>query len=158
MSSSENRRQVRRFLLVGGLSVAVDLVVYALLALLWMPTPVAKGLSYVAGMVLGYFGNKYWTFGSRRRSIREPLAYSVLYAITLAVNIGLNSAVLSVTGGRLALLAFLVATGFTTVLNFLGMRLVAFRAGIRSRLEAEQHSPVPRPHATRIPTQELVNR
>jgi putative flippase GtrA len=158
--ATENRRQVRRFLVVGGLSVAVDFVGYALLVLLWIPTPIAKGLSYIAGMVLGYFGNKHWTFGSRRRSISEPAAFAVLYAVTLVVNIGINSAVMAVLGPEVRVLAFLVATGTTTVLNFLGMRLVAFRAGIHNRLTTERHVPsaVRAPHGARIPTHELVNR
>ena len=47
---------------------------------------------------LGYFGNKHWTFRSRRRSIREPVAFVVLYAITLVVNIVINSAVIETVG------------------------------------------------------------
>ena len=65
------------------------------------------------------------------------MAFVVLYAVTLVVNIMINSAVIETVGTGLSVLAFLVATGTTTILNFLGMRLVAFRAGIHNRLATE---------------------
>ncbi len=138
-AGAENRRQVSRFLVIGGLSVAVDFAVYLfLIGSLGFATHTAKGLSYAVGMVLGFVGNKYWTFGSVQRSATEPITYGVLYATTLLVNIGVNAAVLAVFGLGAKLFAFLVATATTTVLNFLGMRLVTFRAGIQDRLAAER--------------------
>lgn len=156
ISAAENQRQVLRFLVVGGASVAVDLVCYfALTTTLAFPPSVAKCLSYVAGMAVGFVGNKFWTFGSARRSASEPLSYTVLYAVTLAVNIGVNAIVLSITGGW-KLPAFLVATGVTTVLNFVGMRLFTFRHGMRERLRAEGASAAApavtiEPHAPHAP-------
>ncbi|MEX2114111.1 MAG: GtrA family protein [Pirellulales bacterium] len=154
MSARENKRQIVRFLIVGALSVAVDLACYMLFAAtLFFATSLAKGLSYIVGMAVGFVGNKYWTFGSARRAADEPVTYVALYTVTLAVNIGVNAAVLSVTGGW-TLPAFLVATGVTTVLNFLGMRLVTFRHGIQDRLrehgaaEPPSLSAVPAPHRT----------
>lgn len=151
ISALENQRQVLRFLVVGGTSVAVDLASYvALLATLSLSASLAKGLSYLLGMAVGFAGNKYWTFGSARRSASEPFTYAVLYAVTLAVNIGVNAAVLSISGGW-KLPAFLVATGVTTVLNFLGMRLVTFRHGIQDRLRQQAGATAPHspgaPHA-----------
>ena len=151
LSAQENKRQIVRFLVVGLVSVAVDLACYMFLGtILFFATSVAKGISYLAGMAVGFVGNKYWTFGSARRSASEPVTYVVLYVVTLAVNIGVNSAVLSITGGW-TVPAFLLATGVTTVLNFLGMRLITFRDGIQDRLRAQRgaHSPshaVPAPH------------
>jgi len=133
-NTPENRRQVGRFLIIGGSSAATDLACYLLLiGPLAMSVHAAKGLAYLAGMVVGYFGNKYWTFGSARRSLSEPAAYMALYATTLLVNIGINSLALFVLGTRYQILAFLAATATTMVLNFLGLRLVTFRVGIRER-------------------------
>jgi putative flippase GtrA len=151
LSAQENKRQIVRFLVVGCVSVAVDLVCYMFLGtILFFATSVAKGISYLAGMAVGFVGNKYWTFGSARRSASEPVTYAVLYVVTLAVNIGVNSAVLGITGGWKAP-AFLLATAITTVLNFLGMRLITFREGIQDRLrtqgagQSRTHA-VPSPH------------
>ena len=133
-NTPENRRQVGRFLIMGGSSAATDFACYLLLTeRLAISVHTAKGLAYLAGMVVGYFGNKYWTFGSARRSLSEPAAYVALYATTLLVNIAINSGSLFLLGSRYKILAFLTATGTTMVLNFLGLRLVTFRVGIRQR-------------------------
>lgn len=129
----ETRKQLLRFLVVGSTSVAVDLLVYRLLGATWLSRDAAKGVSYLAGVVVGFFGNKWWTFESARRSAAEPILYLAVYAVTLAVNVGCNRAALAVLGEGRGLWAFLLATGVTTVLNFLGMKLVTFRRGIDQR-------------------------
>jgi len=130
-----HRRQLSRFVIVGLLCVATDGVVYAVAGRCGLSQDLAKGVGYLAGMALGFVLNKAWTFGSRRAAGSEAATYVALYAITLLVNIGLNHATLTVIAGRLvpsaaAALAFLVATGVTTVLNYLGMRYITFRRGI----------------------------
>lgn len=131
--SVETGRQLRRFLVVGVLCVVVDLSAYAALALgASLPTPWAKGLSYLIGVGVGFVLNKRWTFESPRKSLFEPATYLLLYSMTLVVNVVCNDLVLRLFES--APTAYLVATGVTTVLNFVGMRLVTFRTGI-----AEQH-------------------
>ena len=56
-----DRKQVLRFLVVGGSSVTVDLLCYALL-LGSMDRMSAKGLAYAAGVLFGFAGNKLWTY------------------------------------------------------------------------------------------------
>ncbi len=129
----ESRKQLLRFLVVGTSSVAVDFVAYRLLLASAWPWDVAKGASYLAGVVVGFFGNKWWTFESSRRSAAEPILYFVLYSITLAVNVVCNRGALFALGEGGGVWAFLFATGVTTVLNFLGMRFVTFRRGVEDR-------------------------
>jgi putative flippase GtrA len=119
-------RQAGRFLVIGGMSVAIDLLAYRALTLAGLEVTCSKGLSYVLGMLLGFFGNKYWTFGSRRRSASEPARFVLLYGITLTINMATNAALLHVLGDSYRLVAFVVATGLSTVLNFVGMRVFAF--------------------------------
>ena len=38
----------------------------------------AKGLGYLAGTLVGFLGNKFWTFDSRRRGVHDMLARSVV--------------------------------------------------------------------------------
>jgi putative flippase GtrA len=129
----ETRKQLLRFLVVGTSSVAVDYAVYRLLAESPLSADAAKGVSYLAGVVVGYFGNKWWTFESSRRSAAEPVVYLALYAATLAVNVACNRAALAILGGDATPIAFLFATGVTTLLNFVGMKKVAFRRGVDER-------------------------
>ena len=138
----ETRKQLLRFLVVGGTSVLVDLAAYR--ALGWglaLRLDLAKAISYWAGVAVGFCGNKLWTFESSRRSLAEPISYVALYAATMAVNVGCNRAVLTIIGTEATTLAFLTATALTTVLNFLGMRLVTFRRGISQRRAAASEEP-----------------
>ena len=128
-------------MIVGLLSVGTDLAVYAGLLTAGLSTPAAKGLGYLAGMAVGFVLNKTWTFGSRAPAGGEAVTYILLYAVTFAVNIAVNSGVLTMTGGLLtgslhAATAFFVTTGLTTVLNFLGMRFITFRKGIAAKRAA----------------------
>ena len=128
-------RQVSRFFVIGGCSAATDFACYTLLlGSFGLSIATAKGISYVTGMVVGFFGNKLWTFQSRRRAVSEPLLYMAWYFVTLAVNMATNGLVLELLGPQATLPAFLAATGLTTVLNFLGLRLIAFR---RALIESE---------------------
>jgi putative flippase GtrA len=131
--------QLLRFLAIGVSCVLVDLAIYRLLAdRFGFHLDVAKAISYWAGVVVGFIGNKFWTFQSQQKSLREPLIYMALYCVTMLANIGCNRAVLAVLGPSTTGLAFLFATGVTTCLNYVGMRFLVFRRGIQSRQLAEQ--------------------
>ncbi|QEL20185.1 GtrA family protein [Limnoglobus roseus] len=132
--SGAERRRLLRFGVIGCTSVAVDFAVFQLLAGSLSPHA-AKAVSYLAGVVVGFVGNKFWTFESARRSAAEPILYLLVYAVTLGVNVGVNAVVAEMTGSTG--LAFLAATGVTTVLNYLGLRLLAFRAAVRDRDQRE---------------------
>lgn len=125
--------------MIGCGSVAIDYAVFTCLSAS-LSADVAKAISYVAGMLFGYFGSKYWTFRSARKSASEPLAFVALYALTLLVNVGVNRATLAGLGASATLVAFFAATGTTTVLNYLGLRLLAFRKGIEQREAADDHA------------------
>lgn len=137
LNQRESFRQLSRFLVIGTTSVLIDLAVYTLLTTTALSPHLAKGISYVAGMIFGFLGNKFWTFGSRRKSASEPILYVVLYTVSLGVNVTINGMILAWTDHQWVMMAFLIATGVTTILNFLGMRWVTFREGVRERLSAE---------------------
>lgn len=131
----ETRKQLARFLIVGFTSVAVDFAFYAALTRLSWHADVAKAVSYLTGVIVGFCGNKWWTFESTRRSAAEPIAYLACYAVTLIANVLCNRSVLALFGESASLWAFLVATGVTTVLNFIGMKFITFRRGVEERRE-----------------------
>ena len=136
---AETRKQLFRFIVVGVSSVLFDGTVYFLLHRYFGVTaPVAKGASYLAGVVcVGFVLNKLWTFESAEKTVAEPLTYLIIYSITLFVNIGCNSLALYLLGHEQKIFAFLFATGVTTILNFLGIRFITFRRGIANRRETK---------------------
>jgi putative flippase GtrA len=125
------RLQIGRFGVIGILSVLVDFVFYTLLCYV-LPAGAAKAVSYVTGMLVGFAGNKFWTFESKLDSVNEPFKYSCLYLLTFLINISVNDITLQTLGVSQKLSAFLVATGVTTVANFLGMRYWVFSRRKRS--------------------------
>lgn len=137
---SELVKQVLRFGLIGGGSTTIDLLSYLCLSSS-MSSYAAKGISYLLGMAFGFVGNKFWTFESAKQGVNEPVLYCLVYAITLAVNIVTNGASyesclwmgMGTTAAKL--IAFLVATGLTTVLNFLGLKYITFYQAFKPQSE-----------------------
>ena len=121
--------QLRRFLVVGSTTVLVDFGFYTLCLALSMAIDPAKALGFVAGTFFAYLANRYWTFEAS--AVRgRLLRFLLLYLTTLAINVGVNAAVVAFVGtSSMALgFAFVVATGVSASLNFVGMKFIVFRA------------------------------
>jgi putative flippase GtrA len=123
------RREAMRFLVVGGITVCVDLAAYRLLLWAGMGLSLAKALGFTAGTVFAYFANKTFTFDRAPGGLRRFAIFCAVYGTTLLVNVGLNAAVVEVLGrSELGLgAAFLCATGTSATLNFIGMKHLVFR-------------------------------
>lgn len=117
-------QEVLKFLVGGGSAVLVDYVLYRLLIYLGMPVSISKGISYIAGAVVGFVINKLWTFESKQFSSIEIAKYILLYACSACANAGVNKFVLWLFNWHL--FAFLCATGVSTVMNFLGQKFFVF--------------------------------
>ncbi|NOZ01446.1 MAG: GtrA family protein [Deltaproteobacteria bacterium] len=122
-------RQVRRFIVAGCCATGADALVYFLLVSMVgrdMGHDGPKFASFVTGTLVAYVVNKFWTFGSRQRSFVEMGSFFALYTAALGVNVGMNHLVLMLFEGA-TIPAFVVATGCSTVLNFLGQKFWVFR-------------------------------
>ncbi|WP_115281620.1 GtrA family protein [Mycolicibacterium tokaiense] len=120
--------QVWRFLVTGGLSAVVDFGLYLLFLQLGWHVNVAKTVSFIAGTTTAYLINRRWTFQATPSRARF-IAVMVLYALTYAVQVGINY--LFYTGWddkpwRVPV-AFVIAQGTATVINFVVQRAVIFR-------------------------------
>lgn len=122
------KTQIVRFVLTGGLSAVVDFGLYVLLLAAGLPVPVAKSISFVAGTTTAYLINRRWTFKAEPSRSRF-VAVVVLYALTFAVQVGLNQVMYHVFPDEWwrVPLAFVVAQGTATVINFVVQRAVIFK-------------------------------
>ncbi|KOS56072.1 hypothetical protein Z051_11610 [Rhodococcus rhodochrous KG-21] len=122
------KTQIVRFVLTGGLSAIVDFGLYVLLLAVGLHVNVAKSLSFVAGTTTAYLINRRWTFKAEPSRARF-VAVVILYAITYAVQVGINYVLYDALPDEWwrVPLAFVVAQGTATVINFVVQRAVIFR-------------------------------
>ncbi|MGH4002269.1 MAG: GtrA family protein [Pseudonocardiaceae bacterium] len=120
--------QLTRFALVGGVAAIVDYGSYqALLAFgLWLHA--AKALAFIAGTSTAYLIHRRWTFAGRGGGAQFA-SVMALYGITFVVQVGMNAVMLALLPpmrGEITI-AFVVAQGTATCINFIVQRTVIFR-------------------------------
>lgn len=120
-----NLKEILKFCVGGGSAVITDYAIYALLSYLGVETWAAKTVSYIAGAVVGFVINKLWTFESKKFRSDEMIKYILLYVFSAGVNSIVNSLILKLFDIRIV--AFLAATGTSTIINFLGQKFFVFR-------------------------------
>ncbi len=122
------RTQAARFIITGGLSAIVDFGLYVLLLELGLHVNLAKTLSFIAGTTTAYLINRRWTFQAPPSRARF-VAVMVLYALTYAVQVGINYLFYLEFAGQpwQVPVAFVIAQGTATVINFVVQRAVIFR-------------------------------
>ena len=122
------KTQVLRFVATGGFSAIVDYGIYTSLHALGLALDPAKAISFVAGTFIAYLINRRWTFQAPASRARF-LAVMTLYAVTFAVQVGLNHVLLQIFNDRpwKMPVAFVIAQGTATVINFIVQRVWIFR-------------------------------
>lgn len=123
------KTQIVRFVLTGGLSAVVDFGLYAFLVFVFgLPIGVSKSISFVAGTTTAYLINRRWTFKAEPSRARF-VAVVALYALTYAVQVGINGWLYHVFADEWWRfpLAFVIAQGTATVINFVVQRVVIFK-------------------------------
>jgi putative flippase GtrA len=123
--SPKTRKELLRFLLVGGIAVAIDAVVYAVLQRQGISPSWAKRCSFIAGSIWAFFMNKFYTFEQKQLKASEPIIFTAVYVAGWLLNSLFHDLVLAWAGVKS--LAFVVATGVSTCTNFAGQKWLVFR-------------------------------
>jgi putative flippase GtrA len=120
--------QLSRFVAIGVLCALIDFGVYHLLLSLGVWVHAAKAVSFICGTTAAYLLNRRITFDSAGGKARLA-GFVLLYGTTFALNIGMNALMLAVlpTAPLRVSLAWVIAQGAATVVNFVMLRTVVFR-------------------------------
>lgn len=119
------KKELKRFIVAGICAVTTDLLLYYFL-LMYLTHDISKGISFLIGTVVAYIINKYWTFEKQEKSYREIFQFGILYSFTLGANVSVNKIVLDLSNNTI-ILGFILATGVSTILNFVGQKWWVFR-------------------------------
>ena len=123
-------QQITRFVAVGIVAAAVDFGVYHLLLHLGLYVPVSKGISFILGTTTAYLLNRRFTFTGDTGGRGRFAGFVALYGTTFAVNIGVNSLSLALLPeiAFQTTIAWVIAQGIATAINFVMLRTVVFRS------------------------------
>ncbi len=116
----------------------VDFGLYVLLMTLFgVPRDFAKACSFIVGTTTAYLINRRWTFKappSRSRFVAVVILYAVTFAAQVGINALLNDTLpamsVDIAGHSVkgaVLIAFVIAQGVATVINFVVQRAVIFK-------------------------------
>ena len=115
-----------KFLIVGGLNTLVSFVLYSALVFVEIYPPVAMFLVYPIGIIQSYMLNKYFTFKSRGKSLKELARFVLITLCAMVINIGSLSLFVNILELD-ALLSGLLSLFFATVISYLGHNKFSFR-------------------------------
>ena len=158
MAIYQTSKQLTKFGLVGITAVIVDLFIYYLLSQ-FIDVNLSKALSFASGTVVTYNLNKFWTWRQTDRNTTRLFLFLVLYAMSLLINVGVNSLALqylpkseiiinlnSISNEVSQLfamktdkfVAFFIATAVSSVFNFLGQKYWVFKDSDKEEKDEEK--------------------
>lgn len=129
------KTQLVRFVLTGGFSAVVDFGITLLLGkFLGLDEALAKTIGFVCGTTTAYLLNRRWTFQAEP-STKRMIAVWALYIAMYGVQLGIYMAFYTLfpppedgIGSYVnRLVAFVVAQGTATIVNFIVQRTVIFK-------------------------------
>lgn len=86
ISKSSGIHQMIRFAIIGIASNLVGYVAYLLLTFFLVGPKIAMTLVYLTGALVGYFGNRQWTFKHKGKVLPALMKYSLAHAFGYTTN------------------------------------------------------------------------
>ena len=118
--------QILKFCCCAFVATSTDFVAYYFL-LNFLPTSIAKGISFILCATVAYHSNKYFTFKNNNSSGQEVSKFIKLYTSTFFVNVSTNKLALLLIP-KFSLMCFVIAAATTMTCNFLGQKFYVFKS------------------------------
>lgn len=120
--------RIIKFCIVGGINTTITLSAFYLLnKILGINYAASTIISYSLGIINSYILNKHWTFQDSGKKILSQLLRFITINI---ISMGINLLIMYILVDKLyldSMLSQVIATGFSTISNFLGSRILVFR-------------------------------
>jgi putative flippase GtrA len=129
------RREQLLYLVFGGWNTVFGYGVWALLQYLldgYLPYPVVVVLAWPIAVLNAYLGYRYVVFRSRGPVLRELPRFSLVYLVTLVVNLALLPVALAVLPFNIYVIQAFFAV-VVVVCSYLGHKYYSFRGGHHGR-------------------------
>jgi putative flippase GtrA len=127
------KHELVRYLVSGISAVCTDMLTYTLLLPSMGPSP-SKTISFITATVVAYFLNKFWTFKQVEHSWPQMFKFGALYSTSLIANVAVNRTAIFIIEQYVKQLlsveyqlSWLLATGTSTVLNYVGQKFWVFK-------------------------------
>jgi putative flippase GtrA len=123
VAATSRTRERLSFLIVGGLSAAVDGGMFLLLSYLGVPPVLASALGFLSAFAVNYGGNRRLVFRSKGNSSLWR------YVVLVIVNLGMSGALVAMgmAVGLHPIVAKAVSIVVVAVVNYFAMRMWVFR-------------------------------
>lgn len=112
----QTKKELIRYCIVTPVVGAIDFGIYYL-SKLFLPISVAKGISYVCAMIVGYVFSKHWVFSKHKTCRPEIARFLVTDVVLLGYNVIANQMFLNFRPHAI-FLALAFASVSTAVLSF----------------------------------------
>ena len=125
ISKRKSSNELKLFIFIGLLTVFLDYFIYSLLAFyFFFYISFSKALGFIGGTIFSYVMNSKITFGKNKYDEGSILRFLTIYSFSLLVNVISNNFFLVLFESVIS--AYLIATFFSALLNFLGMKFYVF--------------------------------
>lgn len=122
------KREIILFLIVGAFSTVINYLTFVLLVYFDTNRLFASASGYVCGLVIGYFLNKNYSFDTKSSSHKLFYSYLFVYLLNLVISLAILKILISFSL-NIYIANFLVIC-YTTMANFIGLKLKVFKSGI----------------------------
>ncbi len=120
-----NKYKFIKFIFVGGSSTLLDFFIYLLLSN-FIAISLAKCFSMIASCTYSFFFNKSWTFNDKQKvNTKQIISYIIVQVINIIINVSINQIGYVITNNKL--LAYIVATGISMIVNYLLQKNIIFK-------------------------------